>query len=139
MENCKICEGMNTVEDSGILWPSPSVVVSLGQDFLATILLLMAVTSIALHSGTMRGSIRVADEGFTRVIVQDGKTNLVSPTFTAVSDSRTVIETRTNLRVASVKAGRKPVLVAPPHYGRFAYASLNRKNGVAKRPEPLSR
>ncbi len=117
------------MEENGILWPSKSIVVSLGQDLLATILLLMTVASIGVHSSTWRGSIRVAEEGTNYPIVLDAKAIRVNPTLGKTSASGTVFDTVVNLRSDSNRVGGKPVRVA---VSRFAYVSLNGQNAAAR-------
>lgn len=67
------------MEDAGVLWPSHTVVVSLGQDLIATILLLMTVSSVGFHSGTQRGNIWVAEEGPGCLTVLDARIDGENP------------------------------------------------------------
>ncbi len=117
------------MEDDGILWPSKSIVVSLGQDLLATILLLMTVASIGFHSSTWRGSTQVTEKGANCPIVLDAKSISVNPTLRTTSASGTVIETVINRRVDSNTVSGKPVRVA---VSRSAYVSLNGQDTAAK-------
>lgn len=68
------------MEDTGVLWPSHSVVVSLGQDLLATILLLMTVSSVGFHSGILRGNIWIANESARSLTLLDARINRVIAT-----------------------------------------------------------
>ncbi len=117
------------MEDNGTLWPSSSIVVSLGQDLLATILLLMTVTSIGFHSSESRGSIKVTEKGANTPIVLDARSNRVNPTIRTTSASGTAIENVVNLRVDSNRVSVKPVRLA---VSRSAYVTLSEQDTAAK-------
>ncbi len=139
------------MKDSGVLWPSRSVLVCLGQDLLATVLILMAVSSVGLQPGSPGGSVWVADEGANSLTVLDAKTNRVITTLVGIGsphnvqlspDNRTVwavsgsrdmalaIDAETYAVKGAVPTGAMPVDIVLTPDGRRVYVANGGDNSV---------